>query len=108
MDVFDVPIFEVPQPGSWARLGRCRTAPVSLFFPTQGDDVRHAKALCRGCPVLAECRTFALTYPSLQGVWAAMSEQERERMHAGAKGLSFFDQNANTQPVVTPVERRSR
>jgi WhiB family redox-sensing transcriptional regulator len=84
VDVMDVPIFEVPQPGRWARLGRCRTAPVSLFFPTQGDDVRQAKALCRGCPVLTECGTFALTYPSLQGVWAAMSEQERERMHQRA------------------------
>jgi WhiB family transcriptional regulator, redox-sensing transcriptional regulator len=84
VNVIHVPITDVPQPGPWNRKARCRTAPTSVFFPTQGDDVGQAKAICRGCPVLAECREYALTYPSLQGVWAAMSEQERERMHQRA------------------------
>lgn len=82
MIILNVPIAEVPQPGEWSRKSRCRSAPTSVFFPTQGDDVQQAKAICRGCPVLVECRTYALTYPSLQGVWAALSEQERERIHA--------------------------
>lgn len=89
VNVIDVPISEVPQPGPWARLGRCRTAPVSLFFPTQGDDVEQAKALCRGCPVLADCRSFALTYPSLQGVWAALSERERHAQRQGPRPSLF-------------------
>lgn len=75
-----VPVHEVPAPGPWARLARCRTAPTSLFFPTQGDDVDQAKDLCRGCPVLAECRDYALTYPRLHGVWGGLSERQREQM----------------------------
>lgn len=70
-------LYEVPQPGDWAELARCRTAPTTLFFPVVGNDAEQAKAICAGCPVLHECRTFALSYPGLHGVWGGLSEDDR-------------------------------
>jgi WhiB family redox-sensing transcriptional regulator len=58
----------------------------ALFFPEgrQGSaqverQVRAAKAVCAGCPVLSACRAWALANPSLTGfgVWGGVSEQER-------------------------------
>ena len=74
-----------PQPGAWRERGRCRTAPTELFFPDRGDDCGPAKAVCRRCPVLGECRAYALGLPWLKGVWGGLSEQERRVLRrAGA------------------------
>lgn len=73
----------VPQPGPWKKNARCRNAPTSVFFPTRGDDVGQAKAICARCPVLEECRTYALAHPGLLGVFGGLSEVEREAMRQG-------------------------
>jgi WhiB family transcriptional regulator, redox-sensing transcriptional regulator len=39
----------------------------------------RAKAVCRGCPVLAACREHALTVREPYGVWGAMTVEERRR-----------------------------
>ena len=52
-----------------------------LFFPTRDEDVsaRMAKQVCAGCPVLAECREYALTLPyQYPGVYGGMSQKERQ------------------------------
>jgi WhiB family redox-sensing transcriptional regulator len=65
-------------PGEWMRSARCKAAPVNLFFPERGDDVRPAKLICAGCPVLVECRAYALAAGAdLQGVWGGLSAKER-------------------------------
>lgn len=69
---------DVPPPGEWRKAARCRKAPLSVFFPTRGDDVGQAKAICRGCPVLTDCHAYAMNYPDLHGVWAGLSERERK------------------------------
>lgn len=65
-------------PGDWMGSARCKKAPTSLFFPERGDDVRPAKQICAGCPVLEQCRAYALAAPlELQGVWGGLSQKER-------------------------------
>lgn len=77
-DDFTLALSSVPMPGDWSRLGRCRSAPPGVFFPTRGEDLDHAKAICALCPVQAECLQYALAAPDLlQGVWAGTSAQER-------------------------------
>jgi WhiB family redox-sensing transcriptional regulator len=59
-----------------------------IFFPFPGNyaAVDAAKAICRGCPVLAACRPWALAVArdmyanrqDMQGVWAGMSERDRQ------------------------------
>ncbi|MCG7595711.1 WhiB family transcriptional regulator [Mycobacterium sp. PSTR-4-N] len=71
---------------SWQWRGSCRDHPIEVFFP---DDphravVRHkervAKAICRECPVLQQCRDHALRTPEQYGVWGAMTAIERGRL----------------------------
>jgi hypothetical protein len=55
-----------------------------LFFPvgTSGPvlvQTARAKAVCRRCPVMIQCRTWALTTGQAAGVWGGMSEDERRR-----------------------------
>jgi len=56
-----------------------------LFFPvgTSGPalvQTARATAVCRRCPVMIQCRTWALTTGQTAGVWGGLSEHERRAM----------------------------
>ena len=69
----------------WQLRGNCSGYPLELFFPEdptraglhQREDA--AKRICRQCPVVAECRDYALRTPELHGIWGAMTARERAR-----------------------------
>ncbi|MGB3370398.1 MAG: WhiB family transcriptional regulator [Rhodococcus sp. (in: high G+C Gram-positive bacteria)] len=72
----------------WQMHGLCRGVDSSMFFHPDGERGRaraqremRAKEMCRSCPVLAQCRTHALSVSEPYGIWGGMSETERE-MHA--------------------------
>jgi WhiB family redox-sensing transcriptional regulator len=72
-----------PTDGSWVSdwtgLGRCAgTDPDALFV--QGKAQRAAKAVCKGCPVVAECLADALDNRTEFGVWGGMTERERRAL----------------------------
>lgn len=77
---YTVALSAVPWPGPWARKGRCRQTPAGIFFPGRGEDTEDAKAVCARCPVLAECRKYALAHPALHGVWGGLSVEERRHL----------------------------
>ena len=63
----------------WPALGRCAgTDPDALFV--QGKAQRAAKAVCKGCPVVAECLADALDNRTEFGVWGGMTERERRAL----------------------------
>ena len=65
---------------AWHADAACKEHPELTWFPTQGEDSSAAQAVCRGCLVVAECRSWALAQgPELQGLWAGMSAQDRRR-----------------------------
>lgn len=79
-----VALTSVPAPGDWIRNARCKSAPVNLFFPLRGEDNATAKAICAGCPVLNDCRDYALANPdSLRGIWGGLTARERRRSRHG-------------------------
>jgi len=47
----------------------CRREDPELFFAESPSDVEVAKALCLGCPVIAECLAGALERREPWGVW---------------------------------------
>ncbi|WP_306189098.1 WhiB family transcriptional regulator [Streptomyces sp. MK5] len=67
---------------NWRERGACRFEDPELFFPL-GDGLlslrqtEEARAVCRRCPVLRECRTFALRNGEYDGVWGGMTAGER-------------------------------
>ena len=65
---------------AWMARGLCRGQVTDLWFPSQGGDLETPKAICELCPVLAECRAYALARPALMGIWGGTSDRERARM----------------------------
>jgi hypothetical protein len=56
-------------PGGWIAAAECAQHPsVSFEMPGSGSPLRsgpvaQAKAICRACPVVAECAAWSLTVP---------------------------------------------
>jgi WhiB family redox-sensing transcriptional regulator len=66
----------------WRAQALCRDTDPELFFPigTTGAalvQIEHARAVCRQCPVQADCLDFALTTNQDSGIWGGTSEEER-------------------------------
>lgn len=66
----------------WRASAACLSADPDLFFPvgsagTALDQVRDAKRVCAGCPVLADCLEWALAAGGLEGVWGGLTAEER-------------------------------
>lgn len=64
----------------WAAYAACRDSDPDLFFPGPDSDSDAAVRICRGCPVLAECRDWALSTRVRYGVWGGMTERARRRL----------------------------
>ncbi len=63
----------------------CREHPEVSWFPELGEDGRTAKAICAGCLVLGECRSWALEQgPGLVGVFGGLSSRERQQRRRAA------------------------
>lgn len=82
--------YRIPAPGSWADLAACK-GHLGVMFPRRPKSdrdgagytsyrslVRQAKALCAGCPVLAECAAYIGRWPTQSGIWAGTTEDERQ------------------------------
>jgi WhiB family redox-sensing transcriptional regulator len=66
----------------WLFRAACRTEEPELFFPvgTSGPalaQTARAKSVCRRCPVMIQCRMWAVTTGQVAGVWGGTSEDER-------------------------------
>ena len=73
----------------WQRNGACRGRDSAQFFHPDGERgasrLRReiaAKAVCRSCPVRAECAAHALAAREPYGVWGGFTEAERARLLA--------------------------
>jgi WhiB family redox-sensing transcriptional regulator len=67
---------------TWRANSACRDLDPNLFFPVgvtgeAVDQIRAAKAVCRACPVQAQCLEFALSTNQEYGVWGGADEEER-------------------------------
>jgi WhiB family redox-sensing transcriptional regulator len=77
------PVFEA---WSWGLRGKCVGYPSEVFFPetARGQRLRAteqiAKQICAACPVLTECREYALSAPETYGIWGALTARERMRL----------------------------
>ena len=75
----------------WRHRAICRQEDPELFFPvgTSGPallQIAEAKTVCRRCPVVSECLTWALESGQDAGVWGGMSKDERRALrHRNAR-----------------------
>ncbi|MBF9069121.1 WhiB family transcriptional regulator [Streptacidiphilus fuscans] len=68
----------------WQEEAACASYDTQLFFHPAGergrdfeDRERAAKGVCATCPVLVNCRAYALAAREPYGVWGGLSEDER-------------------------------
>ncbi len=78
----------------WRHHAECRDEDPELFFPvgTSGPallQLADAKAVCRRCPVSAECLDWASATGQDAGVWGGMSEDERRALKARRARVGF-------------------
>ncbi|MGH8896870.1 MAG: WhiB family transcriptional regulator [Egibacteraceae bacterium] len=69
----------------WRDRAACLDEDPALFFPigVTGpalDQTEQAKAVCRDCPVRAQCLDWALATGQDAGVWGGTSEDERRQL----------------------------
>jgi WhiB family transcriptional regulator, redox-sensing transcriptional regulator len=70
--------------------GACTEQTASLFFDDgRGSTARHqaAKAICRLCPILHDCRAYARADPTLEGIWGGETEDERRTARRYGAGI---------------------
>jgi WhiB family redox-sensing transcriptional regulator len=65
---------------AWHAQAACRGMAPETFVVPIGAPTAPARAICEGCSVRGECLSYALADPSLQGVWAGTTAQERRTM----------------------------
>ena len=65
---------------AWMQEGHCRFYPPAVFFPSDGNGVVTARAICAECPMKEPCLEYALAQRIDHGVWGGCSERERRRI----------------------------
>ena len=73
---------------TWTDQAACKGR-TDLFFVNRGDTTRmnKAKAICKTCPVIDNCREYVTYNPERFGIWAGMTEKDRRayRLEQGIK-----------------------
>ena len=69
----------------WQLKGRCSEPGMDreMWFPAKDRHAKDAILICRTCPVVIQCREWALTHREQAGVWGALSEGQREAIWRG-------------------------
>ena len=67
----------------------CRTTDPEMWFPETGEghsnSLRYAKELCNDCPLIIECRLYAIAAEEPHGVWGGLDAQQRSKLRRAAK-----------------------
>lgn len=68
----------------WRERAACRGQDPERFHPKPGgwQVEKEAKAFCARCPVLEECRAWALAEVGQRGVAGGLNDRERQRLRA--------------------------
>lgn len=68
--------------GDWRDLAACRDYPPEMWFPDKADTASRDAALrvCRGCPVVTQCRAFAIDNTIPHGVFGGQTQKVRNKV----------------------------
>ncbi|GHD43003.1 WhiB family transcriptional regulator [Streptomyces galbus] len=81
-------------PPHWRDRAACIGEDPEIFFPLSdglaaGADARAAMAVCRRCPVLLDCRSWAVEHGEDDGIWGATTAAQRRALRrAGGDTLA--------------------
>jgi transcription factor WhiB len=61
----------------WHQDAACRGQGSGPWFSRSPTNLTHARSICSGCRVRAECYSYSMSVPDLEGVWAGLTKAER-------------------------------
>jgi WhiB family redox-sensing transcriptional regulator len=69
----------------WRNEAACLGSDPELFFPEPGGDYVMARRICAGCPVAADCLSFALSLGDCDesGIYGGVGARHRRKLRAG-------------------------
>lgn len=67
----------------------CKSAP-DFFFPETNENIEYAKDVCRGCPLMDACATYAIQANEREGIWGGLTL--RERLNVRKEVIRFGNQ----------------
>lgn len=84
-----------PGNSDWRDQAACVGEDPEIFFPLSdfsapGAESSLARAICRTCPVIIACRTWAIDHGEDDGIWGATTAIQRRAIRR-ATGESFTD-----------------
>ena len=97
--------------GNWRVSAQCRNGDPDRLF-VKGAKQQDARSICRGCPVLTQCLSYALDERVEFGVWGGMTERERRAMLKARPDIACWSsfltevvarRNAAATPAAAPV-----
>lgn len=83
--------------GQWLKQAACVGHEDAMFPGSLDADIEAAKAICRGCPVMEQCKRWALDDRIPEGVWGGMSEADR-RSYFRRRGIRLRNLDEDTKP----------
>jgi len=63
----------------------CLDADPEVWFPIERAATGPALAICRDCPVQAECLDYALAHDARHGVWGGLTERQVDGLRRKAR-----------------------
>ncbi|MFF4906364.1 WhiB family transcriptional regulator [Streptomyces sp. NPDC001260] len=71
---------------AWRLQALCVGEDPELFFPLAETEraTARARAVCRRCPVLLDCRDWAIRHGETDGVWGDTTASQRRAIHSAA------------------------
>lgn len=99
-------MIDILTPPAWVAGAPCRTDP-DAWFST--DTEADARAVCRTCPVMQQCRDWAVTTGQPYGIWGDTDPDQRNTLRR-ARGLKPVRTGRATpnRPTAPPPDYTSR
>lgn len=89
----------------------CAEVDPELFFPPVGGSPRAAQAICHRCVHERECAEWALSQPTLDGVWGGLTSSARRRRRGSSPSVAQREREERREQVARlsrkgwPVQR---
>lgn len=75
---------ELTLPPEWVSEALCAQTDPEAFYPEKGGNPEPARRICAACPVLTECRAYALANGEHYGIWGGLTNNDRRRIRSRA------------------------
>ncbi|MFJ3714374.1 WhiB family transcriptional regulator [Streptomyces sp. NPDC090057] len=98
-----------PDRSDWRDQAACVGEDPEVFFPladfsAPGAEASLARAICRRCPVIIACRTWAIEQGEDDGIWGATTAVQRRAIRRASPQAGSRDRRRSRAPTDDPLE----